>query len=305
MAVTAFDIVQANQFIGASTPDVSAFNKIIYVDGTNGSNGNDGRSPSSAVASVGQAITLAAAGDHVVIAPGTYTITASLVPLARMVFRAAIIVPRAPTVVITGNIADLIQVDVSGTQWHGIEIKASGATADNLMDVADGAAVAGLVINNCVFNGADQTSVVGLSNQDATFAGTQLQVTNTIFRNLTGTMVKIGVLGMAHSLFAYNTFKTDVNSGNSFSFADTTAFATGAGFIIEHNDFIGFDATRDEVAIAVSGTEDTTGFGMIRNNYFTQFTLSTVITQNKFNEGMINNYVGDTATGGTLYDPGT
>lgn len=309
MATTNFDIVQANQFVGGGlgVPAVSPFARIFYVDGTNGSDGNTGDSMTQAFATIGAAITasLTGRGDHIVIAPGTYTITSALVPKKFNIFRAAIPAFRSPTVVITGNIADLIQIDVDGVQFHDIEIKAAGNTADNLVDIADGAAVAGAVFNRCVFNGVDKTSVIGINANDASNAVTGLVVIYCLFRDLTGTMINIGVNGMAYSYIAYNQFAHDVNSGIGIALADTGAFATGKGYVIEHNVFTPFDATGDEVGISIAGTEDTTGAGIIRNNYFSYGGAALSITQDKLSKSEVNNYTGDAATGGTLVDPGT
>jgi len=304
MAITSFDQVQANSFIGAM-PEASPFNSVRYVDGTNGSDGNPGTSPSQAGATLAAAIANGAAGDTIIIASGTYTLTASLVPKARQVFRAAVINGRKPRVIIKSSaIADLIQVDVDNVEFHGIEFQAGDDTCDNLVDYADGAASAGLTFNKCVFNGADKVSVVGINDNDATFAGTNLTVVNCLFRDLTGTCIRIGVLGFAYSYIGYNQFALDVNSGVGISLADTTAFATGKGYVIEHNDVTGFDATADEVFITIAGTEDTTGAGIIRNNYGA-YVAAAMITIDKLSKSEVNNYYGDAATGGTLVDPGT
>jgi len=44
--------------------------------------------------------------------------------------------------------------------------------------------------------------------------------------------------------------------------------------------------------------------GIIRTNYFA-YCSATPVTIDKFNKGVVWNYVGDDATGGTLVDPGT
>lgn len=298
--------VQTNASAGTavSSVNVSAFNKVYYVDGTNGSDQYEGSTSARPFASIGTAISSAAAGDTIIIAPGTYTITAALVPKARQTFQAAIICPRSPTVSITGSVADLVQVDVSGCSFIGIEFLAAADAVANLMDVADGAAVNGLCVDRCVFNGADKASVDGLNLTDASFATTGLVVTSCLFRDLTGTPIDVGALGMPYAYIGYNHFAIDVNSGTGIALADTSAFATGKGYIIEHNVFTGFDATADEVGITIAGTENTTGAGIIRNNYFA-YMAAAAITIDKVSLSEVNNYVGDAGTGGTLVDPGT
>ena len=303
--VTNFNIVQANQFVGGGIGGTSPFAKIWYVDTTNGSNGNTGKSPGKAFATIEKAIaaSVASRGDEIVIAPGSYT-EAVLIPKAHTIFRAAVYNPRRPSVIITSNIADMVQVDVDGVQFHGIEFKAAGNTTDNLIDVADTANVDGLIFNGCVFHGDDKTSVRGIRAVDGTFILTRLTVVNCLFRDLTGTMIDIGVLGFAYSYIGYNQFAIDINSGVGIALADTGAFATGKGYVIEENVVTGFDATADEVFITIAGTENTTGAGIIRNNYGA-YVAAAMITVDKLSLSEVNNYVGDAATGGTLVDPGT
>jgi hypothetical protein len=305
MGKTNFDRVVANQLIGATMAEVSPFNKVLYVDGTNGSNTNNGQDPDRAFATVAQAISLGSAGDHIVVAPGTYTITAALVPKARMTIRAAVVVPTAPTVIITGNIADLVQVDVNGVTFLGLEVKASGSTADNLVDIADTADVNGVTFESCVFNGADQTSVVGIQADDATFAVTGMVITNCLFRDLTGTMVDIGALGMAYSRIQYNVFAHDINSGIGIALADTTAFATGKAWVIADNLFLPFDATGNEVGISIAGTEDATGAGIITRNMFSYGVAGTSVTIDKLGKATINNYTAAATGGGTVITTGS
>lgn len=281
------------------------FGRTWFVDGTNGSDGNGGTSATTAFASIAEAIENATAGDTVVIAPGSYTITAALVPKANMAFIAGVVQPRKPKVIlVSSGIADLVQVDVSGVTFLGIEFQAGDATCANLVDVADAAAVAGLNFYSCAFNGADQTTVVGIAAVDATFAVSFMNVLDCVFRDLTGHHIDIGVLGMAYSRIAGCHFAIDINSGTAINLADTGAFATGKGYVIEHNVFTGFDATANEVGITIAGTENTTGAGIIRNNYFA-YLAAAAITIDKLSLSEINNYFGDAATGGTLVDPGT
>ncbi len=281
------------------------FGTTWFIDGTNGSNGNDGKSAATAFATAAYALSVSAAGDTFVFAPGTYTISASFVPLANQTFLASVIQPRKPKVIfLSSAIADLIQVDVSGCTFIGIEFQAGDNTCDNLIDVADGAAVAGLNILNCAFNGADKTTVVGINCIDATFAGSFLNVQGCLFHDLTGTCIAVGVLGFGYSYIGFNQFAIDVNSGVGIALADTTTFAIGKGYVIERNLFTGFDATGDEVGITIAGTENTTGAGIINDNRFAYIAVA-AITIDKLGFSEVENYVGDSGTGGTRVDPGT
>lgn len=305
MGITNFDIVQANQFLGP-TPQDNPFGNTFFVS-TTGSDGNTGRSPQQALLTIAAAIAAGAAGDNIVIAPGTYSSAAALVPKAQMTIRAAVINPRNPTVKITGTSAitsELLQVDVGGCSFYGIEFLAGDNALTNLVDLADAADVAGVWFHSCVFNGADKTSVAGIQMDDGTFIPTGVVIENCLFRDLTGTHIDVGVLGMPYALIRNNTFALDVNSGTAIALADTGGFAVGKGFVIEQNNFIGFDVSADEVGISIAGTEDTTAVGMIRNNFFA-YIVAAAITADKISQGVINNYVGDRGTGGTLVDSGT
>lgn len=304
---TRFNVVQADAFIGPiAGGDASPFGKVWYVDGTLGSNGNTGDSPDQAFATITQAIAASRSGkgDLIVIAPGTYSQSAALAPKARTTFRAAVVNQRIPSVKISITTADGIQLDVDGVRFIGVEFLGGSNTADNLVDIADGAAVAGAEFFYCTFNGADRTSLVGINANDASFAVTGLVVKNCLFRDLTGTCINIGALGFAYSDIEANQFAIDVNSGVGIALADTTAFATGKGYRIVQNDFTGFDATADEVGITIAGTEDTTGAGIIRNNFFA-YMAAAAVTIDKLSKSEVQNYYGDAATGGTLVDPGT
>jgi hypothetical protein len=299
---TNFDVVQANQFLGPGLLEISPFAKLYYVDGTNGSDGYTGTKPSRAFLTIAKAITMtvAARGDTVIIAPGTYT-EAVLNPKSYTIFRAGLFSARRPSVIITSNIADMVTVDVDGVQFHGIEFLAAGNTTDNLINVGSVAAVDGCLINGCVFNGADKTTVVGIKIAHATIASLRLVVVNSLFRDLTGTHISVGVMGFAYSYIGFNQFAIDVNSGTAINLADTTTFAIGKGYVIEHNTFTGFDATADEVGITIAGTANTTGAGIIRNNYFAYLASGAgAITVDKLELSLVNNYIGHTTTGGSL-----
>lgn len=299
MGVTNYDVVQANMFIGPR-PESNPFGATYFIDGTNGndSGSNTGKSPSKAFASIAYAISRGVAGDNFIIAPGTYTVTAGITPLARQYFRAAVINPRYPTVSITSTSAltgDLINIDVSGTAWYGIEFLAGDNNIANIIDIADAAAVNGCWFHSCVINGQDKTTVVGIQMDDATFTPTGVVVENCLFRDITGTIIDVGVLGMPYAKFSNNYFALDVNSGTVFALADSTSFSIGKGWEISNNVFLGFDATADEVACTISGTENTTGAGSIRGNTFHYFTAA-AITIDKLSLSCNGNYLG-AATG--------
>lgn len=306
--------LQADSFTGAMY-EHSPFGKVWYVDVTNGNDNNSGESPDEALASIGQAITNAVAtrGDTVIIAPGTYTITSVLAPKAQMTFRAAVVNPQFPTVSVRGNIANLMTVDVDGVRVIGLEFRATGTTVRNLVHVADTTAVNGLTFEDCVFHGNDQSGgavslngVCGLNVKDGTNATNGLVVRRCLFRDLGKTCLNVGVLGIPYAKIEDNLFAIDTNNGLGISLADTTAFATGKGYVIRNNDFTGFDSSATETGISIgAATEDATGAGIIRTNYFAYLGKgSSAVGINRIPMALVNNYAGDTGTGGTLVDAG-
>lgn len=310
MGISKFNQVQADNFLG-STYEASPFGKIWYVDTTNGSDGNQGDGPNAgeAFATIGAAITASVAtrGDTIVIAAGTYTITTVLAPKAFTTFRAAIINPQAPSVSIRGNLTNLVTVDVDGVRFIGVEFRATGTTNRDLIALSTTTAITGgVTFEDCVFHGADQTGpltngVAGL-RIGATNAVNGLVVRRCLFRDLGKTDIDIGVAGAAYAKIEDNTFAIDTNLGFGISIESTAAFATGKGYIIRNNEFIGPDATTtSQVGIRLVGTLNTTAAGMIRTNYFA-FCVPAAVTQGVLSGSIIENYSG-TGAGGILVDP--
>ena len=168
--------------------------------------------------------------------------------------------------------------------------------------MANTVAVSGLNFIGCWLDGNNKTSVDGISSVHATLAVTGLLVRGCRFKDIDNGII-IGVSGMPLSLIEGNVFELRANADVGINLADTTAFLTGYGYSIRNNDFIG-NAAAAPVGIAIAGTENTVGAGIIRNNFFS-FCTAAAITIDKLSQSEINNYYGDAATGGTLVDPGT
>lgn len=304
-----FGQIQADAFLGSAN-DNSAFGKIWYVDGTNGADGNSGLAPDEAYSTIGQAITSAVAtrGDTVVIYPGTYTVTSALAPKAQMTFRAAIVVPQAPSVTIGGAITNLVTVDVSGVRFIGVEFKATAGVYD-LVKLADTSAITGGVLfEDCVFNGNDTTAVGAFQNgvcgiwaADGTNAVTGLVVRRCTFRDLGKTQIEIGVKGMPYAKIEDNTFSIDTPSGIGIFLDDTGAVGTGKGYAIRQNEFLGNNGTTSTtVGIVIrAATIYTTAIGIIRDNFFS-YCATAPITAQKV-DGIINNF-GGAASGTKVSD---
>lgn len=252
---------------------------------------------------------MATRGDTIVVAAGTYTITAALAPKAFTTFRAAVVNPQFPTVSIRGNIVNLMTIDVSGVRIVGFEFRNTGVLVLHQIKVADTTAVNGLTFEDCVFHGADtgaSNGAAAFAIKDATNATTGLVIRRCLFRDLGKTQIDVGVLGIPYAKIEDNTFAIDTNNGIGINLADTTAFATGKGFNIRQNDFIGFDSSGTETGISIgAATEDATAAGIIRNNFFAYLGKgSQAVRPNRIPMSVINNYAGDTGTGGTLVDAG-
>ena len=306
MSVTRYNIVQADQFLG-SQAEASPFGKIWYVDGTNGANGNTGLAPDEAYGDIATAIlaSVATRGDTIVVAPGTYTVTAALVMKANLTIKAAIVVPQYPTVVIAGNIAELVTVDVSGTRFIGIEFQGTGYTCVEMIDIADGAVVNGCTIEDCKFS-TSSGEAVGVVADDATNVATGLVVRRCLFQNEAVTQLEIGILGAPLAKIEDNVFILTTTTSTGIALADTaggqTTDAAKGRFVIRNNDFIGLD-TKADIGITIVGTEHSLPISIIRTNYFAGCAVG-AITENKNTKSMVRNYVGDTGIGGTIVDAG-
>lgn len=306
MGVTRYNLVQADQFLG-SQAEASPYGKIYYVDGTHGADDNSGLTPEEPKSTIKGAIdaTIATRGDTIVVYPGTYTITAALAPVANTTIKAAHVVPHYPTVTIAGNIAELVTVDYSGCRFIGLEFKATGYTAVETVDIADGADVNGCLFEDCVFT-TSLGGAVGIVSNDATYKVTGLVVRRCLFNGETVSQIAIGALGAPYAKIEDNVFVLTTTTSTGIHLADTattqlTGHATGL-YCIRNNDFIGLDSKSD-VGITITGTENTLAAGMIRNNYFANCAAA-AITADKLGINLVNNYVGDTGTGGTLVDAG-
>lgn len=286
------------------------FGETWYVDGTNGAAANTGKDPDDAMSTLTLARAASSAGDTIVIAPGTYTQTAAaepLTPKANQHWRAA--VPSyggIPTVIITGTAeATVIDVEVSGVIFEDIMFQADHNDVAQLVDVAETATVTSLTFLNCMFDGNGKTTVVGINADDGTFILTGLVVRGCRFADC-NTGINIGVLGFAYSVIEDSIFDMIDNGGGDvgIALADTSAAATGFGYWIRNNLFIGPpDAGKDAVGITIAGTEDTTAIGGITKNMFA-YTATAGVTIDKMGFGTIQNYYGD-ATGGLILDVGT
>lgn len=302
----------------------NVFANTIHLDVTNGNAANKGTGPRDAVATIKQALALSSVWDTLLFAPGTYPVDvgdAAVAPLTHQEWRAA--VPSyggAPSVIIVADADDdvttPIAVDVDGVSFHDIELKlvAGGTTALFILDAAQTNAVRGLTFRNCWINlnGVD-AATIGLRFNDATNAITGLVMTNCRLIGATAVasiarLIQVGVGGIPDALIEHNIFAIQSADGDAIAidFIDPGAAVKSYANTIRYNDFIGpADGGGDgaPIVFAAAMTEDEI-VGMMRNNFFSNC-VAQPITIDSYNNSIINNYVGDDATGGTLVDPGT
>ena len=107
---------------------INPFGTTYFVKASGGSDNNSGLEADQAFATIQQAIDTYAAGDTVILSPGTHEVdvsTAALVPLADTQFRAAIPpMGGKPSTIITHDADDadnLVEIEVDGVGFYGIE----------------------------------------------------------------------------------------------------------------------------------------------------------------------------------------
>lgn len=308
-----------------ATGGVNPFGTTWFVAASgNRSDGAKGKTPDDPLATIAKAISLGSAGDNIVLSPGTHSVDVSAAALtvkADMQFIAAIPpMGGKPSTIITHDAddgANLVSVDVDGVGFHGIEflLVAGGTTALTLFDVAQTTAVNGLLFRDCWFNlnSVDASGVTALTIDDATNATTGLVMKNCRFLGGDATTnqaiyISVGVGGIPAALIEENIFELESADADclALSFADPTAAGKSYAFVVRNNDFVGpKDGGGDgtPIVFAAGMTEDEI-VPLFRTNFFGG-TASTPITQDKINTGIVWNYVGDDATGGTIVDPGT
>lgn len=77
MGVSKFSVVQASAILGPAAPYINPYGNTWFVK-TTGSNGNDGKSVDYPVATISKAVSLAAAGDNIIVGPGAYDETVTI-----------------------------------------------------------------------------------------------------------------------------------------------------------------------------------------------------------------------------------
>lgn len=327
-AADAVSIAEVLSWISArnSVPGgINPFGSVYYVAASGGSDSatGGGLDPNEPLATIAQAISNASVADTIVLGPGTHSVdvsAAALAPLADQRFVAAI-APHGgkPSTIITADAddgADVILIDVDGVVFEGIEFLqvATGGTAVRLIAVSQSNAVNGLTLKDCWINlnDVDASSQIAIAINDASNATTGVSITGCRFVGGLSTSqpnyIQVGVGGLLSSNIEYNTFELKAAAGDCYGihFLDNAAAANKSyGTVIRYNSVLGpLDAGDDGILVFINSnlTRDEI-IALVHSNYCGR--CAAPITIDKINEGVINNYIGDTGTGGTLVDSGT
>lgn len=143
---------------------------VLFVDSTNGNNGNDGQSKRRPFLTLTYALTKAAAGDTIILNPGgSETVTATLAfSTANVKVICPVANPAAGFTVTGAGTLALATVSAAGVEIEGVKFAHTGATA-NAQCILTTNAADKLVVKNCLF---DDSAIA------TTFTGTGVDVVN-------------------------------------------------------------------------------------------------------------------------------
>jgi len=278
--------------------------KVIWVDPTNGSDSFSG-TRDNPVQTLAGANTLATAGngDIIVVLPGTYTLTATLSPKKYTRWVPAILRGSYPTVLVTGNIASLVDVEVDGVQFDGFGFTSGGNTNTSLILVANTANVLSFSLTRCYLDAGSTTTSYAIN---ATAAATSMRYATIGWNLFTDTFntaaIGIGANGMRGTDIIVNRIGVKATC-TGINLADTTAITVGKWARIAWNTFQqALGAASTDKAITIAGTQHTTAEVAIHDNR-SVYLAAAGTTQAKINYAIIENFGGDVATGGTLWAP--
>lgn len=140
----------AQEKMGAAA-EANPTGSLLFVDSSNGNDGNDGTSPRHAVLTLTRAVALAQAGDTILLNPGgSETVTAAIaIALAGLKVICPVANPRSGFAISGAGTLDLISVTAADVTLQGLQLKHTGATA-NASGVLGSAAAHRLTVRHCV-----------------------------------------------------------------------------------------------------------------------------------------------------------
>lgn len=137
----------------------NALGDLIFVDSNNGNDGNDGLSRRRPVKTLTQAISLAGAGDTIILEPGgSETITSGLaISNARTKVICPVGNPEQGFAIKGAGTLDLLTVSGANVTIEGVAFKRTAAAGSTTAGVSATAAADGLLVKNCLFDYTDIT----------------------------------------------------------------------------------------------------------------------------------------------------
>ena len=175
---------QANLYAGA-VAEAYGSGDLIFVNSTNGNDGNDGESILHPVLKLSRAVALAGAGDTIILNPGgSETVTATTtISVANLSIVCPVSNPDQGFVVTGAGTLNLLTVSASGTTVKGLHFVHTGATANQAcITVTDG--VDNVTVDGCSFdNSAVVTTFTGLG-VEVVDECEDVQILNSVFRDM-------------------------------------------------------------------------------------------------------------------------
>jgi hypothetical protein len=280
---------------------ITPFGTTRFVDGTNGSDSNNGSSWGNAYASIQAAVTASSAGDTVVIA--AQTITAGATDPTSYA--------ESITIVAAKTNLSLIGVNRGRTQMGLPQIKPGGAVNAACLTIrASGCLIRNLGFNGNSAAGAPINNGIILDDDGSAMAACGTTIENCHFKNCAGSSTTNGATGGAIVWSAKGGAWQVLIKGNRFykNVADVCLLGTSTSVpqdvIIEDNAFSGPAASVDCNLFLKGGGSGMNGV-IVRNNVFNQ--LPSLGTQARYivATGCVGMLVGNTfgcqtnGTGGT------
>ena len=260
------------------------------VGGVAASDGNDGESPQTPLATISQAHTNCVAGRHdtICLIGGTHT-PSSAVTISKNYVRVVSMVPYAATIAGPGII-----VDADGVEFAGLRFTDTAST--NALKFADSTDTTGGHVHHCKFIGAADASAVGIvvgensSGNDAA----EVIIENCYFTEWNGGAVTI--FG-SYCQFKDNFIKAPTGS-TCMTLGDYgTAAAVGNrdGLVIADCRFLGASTACTSLGVTIAGAEGNTGLYVLEGCFFGHLGDNSndgVTTADRHPEGIGINYYG-------------
>lgn len=269
---------------------ITPFGKTIFVDGTNGSDTNNGSSWGSAFATIAAGIAEAAAGDTVVITPKTITAGATD-PTS---YAESLIIPAAKSSL------TLLGISRGRTQMGLPQIKPGGAVNGCALTIrASGCYIKNLGFNGNSAAGAPINNGIILDDNASTKSACGTTIENCHFKNCAGSTVTDAKTGGAIVWAATGGAWQVLIKGNRFykNVADVCLLGTSTSVpqdvIIEDNIFSG-PADAVDCNLWLKGGGSGMNGVIIRNNVFQQLPA--------LSSGQVLRYIDATGCVGMLVD---